>query len=182
MLTAADINWPILLVGVLLLTVGRKLFWIAVGAVGFIFGMEMAGAYFDGGSDATHLILAVLGGLAGVLIAVFFKKVAVALAGFFLAAAATFWLIEQQWPDVGGWIWVASPVTGIVGAVLAGFLFDAALIVISSLVGASLTVRAVPWGDVPQGVALLVLAAAGVLLQLLMWNRANRPDPRLIRG
>lgn len=176
-------NWPMLVAGVLLLTLGRRLFWIALGVVGFVFGMELASRYLDDpANEAVVLIVGVLGGIAGALLALFFQRVALSLAGFFLGAATTFWLIQRLWPETGNWIWVAAIVAGVAGAVLASTLFEAALIVGSSLVGATLTTRALEWGEVPDGVALLILAAVGVLFQLYLWNRSRRPDPGILKS
>src|SRR3974377_1590177 len=70
-----------ILVGAAILLLGRKLFWLFVGAMGFVLGAEIA-------TQVTHepvliLLVAIGLGILGALLAVLFQKVAVGLVGFF---------------------------------------------------------------------------------------------------
>ena len=58
-----------LLIGIVLLLFGRKLFWLFVGAAGFLVGMDIANRFFTG-PDATKLIIALLVGIIGAFLAV----------------------------------------------------------------------------------------------------------------
>jgi len=70
-------------VGLALLILGKKLFWLFVGAIGFIGASDMAVRYFSGFPDWQILIITVAAGLIGVLLAIFFQKVAILLVGFY---------------------------------------------------------------------------------------------------
>ena len=54
-----------LILGIALLVLGRKLFWLFVGAIGFLAGMEFASAYLQGYSENIVLIAGLVGGLIG---------------------------------------------------------------------------------------------------------------------
>ncbi|HEY5793016.1 MAG TPA: hypothetical protein VIS74_06945, partial [Chthoniobacterales bacterium] len=72
--------------GVILLLMGRRLFWIFVGVVGFLVGFQFGTAAFAG--SPWIWLLAVAVGLAACLLAIVLQKVAVVLAG-----AAAGWLL-----------------------------------------------------------------------------------------
>jgi len=63
-----------ILVGLALLILGKKLFWLFVGAIGFIGASDMAARYFSGLPDWQILIITVAAGLVGVLLAILFKR------------------------------------------------------------------------------------------------------------
>src|SRR5439155_24821137 len=71
---------PIVL-GVLLLVAGRRLYWLFVGAVGFLIGMRIAERFFPQEGSWQYLLIVVLAGLAGVLLAMVIQRIAVLLAG-----------------------------------------------------------------------------------------------------
>ncbi len=70
------------MVGVAMLTLGQKLFWLFVGGIGFVYGIHIAAQFFHGQSDWIVIVIALLAGLLGALIAIFLQNVAVWLAGF----------------------------------------------------------------------------------------------------
>ncbi len=72
-----------LILGALLLVLGRKLFWLFVGALGFLAGMSLAQNYLGGQSENVVLIAGIVCGLLGVVLAIFLQRVAIAAAGFF---------------------------------------------------------------------------------------------------
>ncbi len=147
-----------------LLLAGRKIFWLFVGAIGFVIGIEIATRFFH----ESQLIMVLAGIVLGVIfasLAVFVESVAIALAGFLgggyvlLSAAAIFGL------DKGALTWIAFIVGGILGVILVISLFDWALISISSLAGAAMVVRALPIAAATAGLVYLGLLLAGVLIQ-----------------
>src|ERR1700675_1653627 len=75
---------PILsvLIGIVILLFGRKLFWLCVAAVGFAAGVEIAPYFVHESSSAWALVLALVLCLIGGLLALFFQKVGIAVLGF----------------------------------------------------------------------------------------------------
>lgn len=151
-----------LVLGAALLLAGRRLFWLAVGLSGFLFGMAV-GLQVGPDSQGLRFAIAILLGLGGMLLAKSFQRIAVALVGFFLGGATLVELLDR----IGGHRPegpVAFLVAGIVAAILALWLFEIALVVLSSWLGAVLVVAAFD----PRRAMLMVLLlfAAGVAVQM----------------
>src|SRR6266496_5012011 len=70
------------LIGVVILFFGRKLFWLCVAAVGFAVGVEIAPHVVHEPSPLMALIIALVLGLIGALLALFLQKIAIAVLGF----------------------------------------------------------------------------------------------------
>jgi len=129
------------LIGVVLLTLGRKLFWLFVGCVGFAAGFTYVHQLWGTQSDLMILGIALGLGLIGALLAVFFQALAIALAGFVAGGYVTFSIMNLFGLEAPQLIWLFYLTGGIVGTVLLFIIFDWALIALSSLLGASPIVR-----------------------------------------
>ena len=152
-------------VGAVLLILGRKLFWIFVGAIGFVLGMDVASRFLQGRPDWLILIVALGAGILGALLALFLQRVAILVAGFFSGGH-----IVQTVLSLFGWqpslpAWVLFIAGGIIGAVLLYALFDWALIILSSLSGAGLILQAFTLTPRTQGLLFIILVVAGVFIQ-----------------
>ena len=156
------------LIGAVILFFGRKLFWLCVAAIGFAAGVELAPHLVHEPSALLSLTIAILLGIIGALLAVFLQKIAIGVLGFLAggklagAIAAAFFVHYAQHSTI---IFVIG---GIIGAVLLLVLFDWALIVVSSLIGAHLIVyqSAIV---LPQSGSIIVfigLAVLDVLVQV----------------
>src|SRR6266536_1398246 len=143
------------LIGVVILFFGRKLFWLCVAAVGFAAGVEIAPHLVNEPSPLLALTIALVLGLIGALLALFLQKVAVAVLGFLAggklagAIAAAFFVHYAQYSTI------IFLVGGVVGAILLLAVFDWALIVVSSLIGAHLIQSAIVLP--PTGSTLVVI-------------------------
>ena len=82
-------HFLIIVLGLIVLLLGRNIFWLTVAIVGFLVGMEFAGMLLV--DQPTWVLLAVgLGaGLVGAVLAVLVQRVAFGLAGFFAGAYLT---------------------------------------------------------------------------------------------
>lgn len=168
-----------LLLGIVLLFLGRRLFWFFVGVAGFLVGMNLAEQYFTG-PQGIKLLIAIIAGIIGAVIAVFLQRVAVAVAGFVLGGYITvelmreFALLPSAYAGVHN-ITISIPfvIGGIIGAILLLILFDWALIVLSSLVGASLIVHSVNLQHQITLIAIMVLAVIGIAVQAGMLRMAR---------
>jgi hypothetical protein len=147
-----------------LLVVGRKLFWLLVGAIGFVIGIQVSNRFFNG-SELMTIAAGLVLGIIFALVAIFLETIAIGIAGFLgggyvlLTIAALFGL------DKGAMTWTAFILGGVIGVTLIAFLFDWALISISSLAGASMIVGGLHFGPSTGSVVFLVLLIAGVLIQ-----------------
>ena len=153
------------LIGAVILLFGRKLFWLCVAAVGFAAGVEIAPHLVHEPSPLLALAIALILGLMGALLALFLQKVAIAVLGFLAggklagAIAAAFFVHYAQHSTI---IFVVG---GIIGAILLLALFDWALIVVSSLIGAHLIQSAIVLPASGSTIVFIGLAVIGILVQ-----------------
>ena len=70
------------MIGILLLTLGRRLFWLFVVGIGFVAGLQMAQQTVGLQAGWMAWAVASLFGLVGALLALFFQTLAIVLSGF----------------------------------------------------------------------------------------------------
>jgi hypothetical protein len=163
----------VLLAGAALLLAGRRLFWLFVGVVGFFAGLRLALQVLGHGAQGMRWIVALAAGLLGVVLALALQRMAVALAGFFVGAYAAALLLgtnfSHLWAHPGAHAGAGNlllcVLAGVIAAVLALWMFEGALIVLSSFAGAGLIVEGLRLGRGAGGAVLLVLTVVGIAVQ-----------------
>ncbi len=161
------------IIGVAILFLGRRLFWLCVAAVGFAAGVELAPHLVHEPSSLLALSIALVLGLMGALLATFLQKIAIAVFGFLaggklaMAIGATFFVQHAQY------LGLTFIIGGIVGALLLLFLFNWALIVLSSVVGAHLIQAAVVLPATGAAILFVVLVLVGVVVQAGAFRRGR---------
>ena len=153
----------IILGGALLVT-GRKLFWLFVGAAGFVAGLQLATQFWQG-SELSALIIGLVVGVIFALLAIFLQGVAIGVAGFLAGGYVLTVLAGMIGLNEGAFSWTVYLIGGILGVILVVFLFDWALITLSSLAGASLITEALLLPSGIGGVVFLALVIVGVVIQ-----------------
>jgi len=153
-----------LILGAGLLLAGRKLFWLFVAAVGFLAGAQLALRSWDG-SEWTVLVVGLVLGLIFAVLALFFKSLAIGVAGFIGGGTALLSLAGVVGMDSGILAWVAFFVGGILGIILLTWLVDWALILLSSIGGGLIIVRSLGMPDMVGFIALIVLSIVGIAIQ-----------------
>lgn len=156
--------------GLVLLIMGRRLFWLFVGVCGFTIGMQAAPLLF--GPQPFGVLWAIgLGcGVLGALLALFAQRLAVVVGGFLAGATLALNLLPPAGGQAFPWVVLAC---ALVGAVATFLLFDWALIVLSAMMGAALIVdgMGLHW---PVALPIhLVLIVIGVVVQA-GWMRRRR--------
>lgn len=166
-----------LLIGSSLLLLGRKLFWLLSGAVGFLIGVEIARRVTF--SSEITLILAALGlGIVFAVLAVLLESVLIVVVGFLGGALALVRMLETiGWENRIGDM-LAFAVGGILGAIFIIWLFNAALITISSLSGASLIVSGLPIHSLQRPLIFWALVILGIVIQAIALNREPPPPKK----
>ena len=152
------------ILGSSLLMVGRRLFWLLLGAIGFAIGVETARRLVHG-TDLLTLAAAIGLGILFALLAVFLESIAIGLAGFVGGGYALVTLsaiigLQGRTADITAFV-----IGGIIGVALVILLFDWALISISSLAGAAMVVAGLGLGPRLQRPVYLGLLLLGVLVQ-----------------
>ena len=157
--------WINILVGLVLLFAGRSLFWLFVACVGFASGYHYAQQIGAIHSPILVLILSIAAGAVGAIIAIFFQKAAILIAGFAAGGYVVLSLFNQFAELPAQMVWLPYIIGGIIGAVILFFVFDWALIFLSTLTGATLIVQMVafkPWVEITLFLALVI---AGIAFQ-----------------
>ncbi len=160
------------LIGIVILFFGRKLFWLCVAAVGFAVGVEIAPQLIHEPSAVVALLIALVFGVLGALLALFLQKVAIAVLGFLAggklasAIAVAFFVQYAQYSTI---IFVVG---GIIGAILLLAVFGWALIVVSSFIGAYLIQSAIVLPPTGSTLVFVGLAIVGIFVQAASFRRS----------
>jgi hypothetical protein len=162
---ASSDRWLPIVLGAVLLVVGRRLFWLLVATLGFLFAFTLVERMAPESPEPLHWVLAIAAGVVGAVLAIFAQQLAVGAAGMLFGAYVALWIVEGYAIDLGGWEWIALLAGGVLGAVLALLVLDTALVVVSSILGASLLVGAARLDGLPAVVLFAFLVVIGVAVQ-----------------
>jgi hypothetical protein len=153
------------LAGLGMLVLGRQLFWLFVGGMGFVFGINLATQVLgEGQPDTTILLFALIFGFIWAIAALFLQRLAVSAAGFIGGVVIAMNLVEMLNLELGSAL-VPFLVGGILGLILVNVLFDWALIVISSFAGASVIVQTFEMETAVSLLLLAILIVIGIVVQ-----------------
>jgi len=161
----------VIVLGLIMLIFGRKLFWLFVSIVGFLVGMEFIDLLLVDQSIWVKLLGGLGAGLLGALLAIFVQRVAFVLAGFF--AGAYFALLLAHPLGIAGASLILAVAGGVVGAIVAALLMDWAIIALSCLAGAAAIVSRLGLRDVNMAIVFLVLVIIGILVQAKLMEHAE---------
>jgi len=151
-----------------LLFLGWKLYWVFVGAVGFIAVTELVLTQFAIQQEWLVVLIGLAAGILGAVLAIFVRMAGIGLAGV-LGGVYVFSAISRlasiQNPTL---VWVMLILGAIAGFLLVLLLFDWALIIISSLTGSILLTELAGISNRYAWLVLLALLAVGILVQSRM--------------
>lgn len=97
------------------------------------------------------LVLAIGVGAVGAIIAILFQKAAIVIAGFAAGGFIALILFDQFAGLPSQMVWLPNAIGGVTGAIVLFLVFDWALIVLSTMTGATLIVQVVvfnPWIEI----------------------------------
>jgi hypothetical protein len=161
--------------GIAMLVMGRRLFWLFLGVVGFVFGFDFAERTIHGQPDSVILIIALLAGALGGVLAIFLQKLAVLAGGFFAGGYLLIELLKTLGVGTGDHHWILFIIGGVVGAILMSVVFGWALIILSSLIGSLLILQTFHFGQQVSGLVFLCLAALGIVIQAGLIAKRSLP-------
>jgi Domain of unknown function (DUF4203) len=174
-----------IILGLLELFFGRRLFWIFVAIGGFLIGWFLAPAIWPSLVTWERIVIGLVLGVVFALLSLVFLRVMVALGGFFLFGAAAVVLIRYLGAEAtagSASYWAAYIIGGAAGAVLLFVLLDWALIVLTSLAGAGAVAQGLVYvADTGrrwvEPLLFVILAAIGITFQ--GWSFARGRQHRL---
>jgi hypothetical protein len=164
-----------LLLGIAMLTMGRRLYWLFLGGIGFVFGYDIAKQIIHGQPQTVIFVIALCAGVAGAMLAVMFQKFAVLIGGFLAGGYLFVEFMKELGAGVGNSHWLLFILGGVIGALLMKVLFSWALIVLSSFMGAVLILRAFHFGTQPPGLIFILLFLLGIAVQGGLLGRNHPP-------
>jgi hypothetical protein len=152
--------------GLVLLFFGRRFFWLLVGVTGFLIGFTLVAPFVGGETEKIPIAAGVVAGIAGALLAIFLQKIAVLVGGFLAGGYVTWMLVRglelsHALPD-----WAPFLVGGVIGAFLLKKIFDGTVLVLTSLLGATLVVGSFVQIGVLPFVLVIAVAIVGIVFQL----------------
>ena len=103
-----------------LLLAGRKLFWLFVGGIGFVIGIQVATRFFHG-SELTTIVAGLVLGIIFALLAIFVESAHIGVAGFLGGGYVLLSLIALFGIDKGAVTWIAFIIGGLIGLALIAF-------------------------------------------------------------
>lgn len=175
-----------LVLGIILLTTGKKLYWLFVGVVGFVIGFAVSTQYLQFDQPWVHYAVAIGAGLVGTILAAFVQHLAIAVAGFLVGGYGALQLSGLLGYSTQAVQWMAFIVGGIVGLLLVASVFNWALYLLSSWAGATLVTKSVISADVGVNsqiglIMFFALFVLGVIIQAGMFRGQPKPAPADIK-
>jgi hypothetical protein len=158
-------NWLYLAAGMLLLFLGRKAIWMFVAIVGFLLGVKYAAQLLPDQSQSVILTVSLIAGLLGALLAVLLQKFAVGLTGLLAGGYVTFYFLQMDAASLGQTQWILIALGALIGAVLAGSLFDWAMILVTSITGAVLIDQGLNFQTSYSYIVIIGLVLLGIIVQ-----------------
>ena len=162
------------LLGLVVLVSGRRLFWLTVAVVGFIAGLIITLNLLEIEPVWLAWLIAIGVGLIGAVLAIFLQQIAVGTAGFLLGGYLLVWLAGLFNLNTAQWGWIIFIVGGVIGLILAISLFEVALIGLSSLAGAAIIVSVTNLQPMITTLLFIVLVIVGLVIQS---RRLDEPPP-----
>ena len=162
-----------IVVGVILLVFGRKLFWLFVGLAGFLFGLEITRMLFVGQPSWLQLTIAIGLGCFGALLAVLAQRLAFTAGGFFAGVFLAVKVSQYFAVSEHGFILWLIFGAGVCGALIATLIMDEAITILTCLLGAGAIVGELPGAPILNFLEFLILTGVGLLLQEKLWPTAK---------
>jgi len=161
-----------LVLGILLLLFGRRIFWLFVAVAGFIAGITFATLFMKGQPELVILLIGIIAGVIGAVLGIMLEGLAILIAGFLAGGyLATTLALSLGLTNTAG-NWVIYIVGGIIGLILVAALFDWAIIILSVLLGTEIIMPILsPSASPYYWLFFLGMLVAGICVQVGIWHR-----------
>jgi hypothetical protein len=162
-----------IVLGIALLAAGARLFWLFVGAMGFILGLFLAGLVFNSQPEWVVIVASLVLGLIGAGLARAFQQLMLVLAGFVAGGYIISSMITMFHFNIPVNPQILFVLCGLIGAALVTSLFEWAVIVLSSISGATLVAVNRGLSQQTTAILVLVLMVIGIAIQAgwLRWRK-----------
>ncbi len=166
-----------LVLGVVLLTTGKKLYWLFVAVVGFVIGLTIATQYVKLDPPWLVYLVALGAGVVGAVLATFLQHLAVAVVGFIVGGYGALYLSTLLGKSTQPFNWMAFIIGGIVGLLLVASVFNWALYLLSAWAGATLVTEAIGLQAQLGLILFFVLFVLGMIIQAGLFREQPKKQP-----
>jgi hypothetical protein len=170
-----------LVLGIVLLTTGKKLYWLFVAVVGFVIGLALATQYVQLTPQWLIYVVALGVGVIGAILATFLQHLAIALVGFLVGGYGAFYLTGLLGINSQPTIWMAFIIGGIVGLFLVASVFNWALYILSAWAGSTLVTQAVGMKAGLGLVLFFALFVLGIIIQAGLFKEKPKKKPAEVK-
>ena len=160
-----------MILGIFLLFLGRRLFWLFVGVAGFIAGLTLVPQLISGQSELVILLIAIIAGIIGAFLAIMLEGLAILIAGFLAGGYLMTTLVVSIGFSVSVGPSVIYIIGGIIGLLLVAVFFDWAIIILSALLGADILMPLLHISGSVYWLVFLGLVVVGIAVQAGIWHR-----------
>ncbi len=172
-----NINIINLVLGIVLLITGKKLYWLFVAVVGFVIGLALATQYVHLNPPWLIYLVALGAGVIGAVLATFLQHLAIALVGFIAGGYGAVYLatlLGRSSPPID---LMAFIIGGIVGLLLVASVFNWALYILSAWAGATLVTEAIGLQAQLGLILFFVLFVLGIVIQAGLFREQPKKKP-----
>jgi len=156
------------LMGLIVLLLGQRLFWLALGALAWVWGMNFLGHPLEDLGEGVVLLIAVVLAVVAGVIGRSRNPTSVAIAGFLSGSLMVSLLAELVGVDLGTAFWPVVAIAGVLGILVSLRVRPMALILLFSLCGAliiPISFELQRQGGPTGWLLFIVLAVVGFLVQ-----------------
>jgi len=172
-----------LILGIVLLTTGKKLYWLFVAIIGFLIGYGVSTQYLHLQLNPPWLIylIALGAGVIGAILGTFLQHLAIALVGFIVGGYGALYLtgllkITNQAGNLMAFI-----VGGIIGLLLVASIFNWALYLLSCWGGATLVTQAIGLQGLLGTAIFFALFVLGMIIQVGLFRERPKQAPAPVK-
>jgi hypothetical protein len=165
----------LVVIGFILLVAGHQGSWLYVGGVTLLIGSLLADQLNIVRKEIDMIVFSFTSGVLGALLVVYLRKFMVVLAAFISGGYICYFLPEALGWDTSWINWVIVLLVGLACAVMTFIWGALPLILISTLLGATLIVQNMRIASVGPVGMFIVLTIFGLVAQWLLWHY-SKPD------
>lgn len=165
----------LVVIGFILLVAGHQGSWLYVGGVTLLIGSLLADQLNIVRKEIDMIVFSFTSGVLGALLVVYVRKFMVVLAAFISGGYICYFLPEALGWDTSWINWVIVLLVGLACAVMTFIWGALPLILVSTLLGATLIIQNMSIASVGPIGMFIVLTIFGLVAQWLLWHY-SKPD------
>ena len=166
-----------LVLGVVLLTTGKKLYWLFVAVVGFVLGLAIATQFVKLNPPWLVYVVALGAGVIGAILATFLQHLAIALVGFIVGGYGAYYLFSLLGKNAEPYNWIVFVIGGIIGLFLVASVFNWALYILSAWAGSTLVTQSIGLQAQLGLILFFVLFVLGIIIQAGLFREPPKKKP-----